>query len=150
MIQKIKDNFALILLLNLFVSALVLITNDGSPDVNLIVINGKTQQGTEKELKKVICQEGFSSIKDKSFSDYYLHPQISKQIQEKNSPDYKLDSVSDFYFKMEGREICRVVAKKDDGFIAFEAVVSSDGPLLYRITSIRSQKPVYKEIKEYL
>ena len=126
---------------------MIFISGPSKETVNLIVINGKKDKLASKELREVICREAFNSWQEGTFSNYYFHPDVVTYIENSN---LKIKDVEKFYFKMEGRDICRVVVKRAKGFSAFQAIVSKDGQLIYRVTSIKAEKPTYSEIKDYL
>jgi hypothetical protein len=148
--EKIKENIHLILLANLFLTLIILLSSGSGEAVNLVIINGEDKSSNETVLKKAICQQAVNSWKDRNLSKYYMHPEIIDYISDSEDDDFDIKDVEKFYIKMEGREICRIVAKKKEGFSAFEAVISKGGPLIHRMTSIKAEKPTYKEVKEYL
>ena len=145
--EKIKSFMPVILLLNLCFTFLLFFTGGG--DGKTIIITSKSKDN-KSELKELICRGAFKEIRENKFSSFYLHSEVVVGIKEDSSSDYELNSSDKFYFSFVTRQICKVVVKKKSGFIAFEAIISERGPLSYQVTSLRSMKPSYKEIKEYL
>ena len=148
--DKLKENLHILLLINMFFTFITFLSTGSSEEVNLVIINGEDKSSNDKALKKAICQQAFNSWSEDKLSDYYMHPDIINLILDEEDENLDIKDVEKFYFKMEGREICRIVARKKEGFSAFEAVISKDGLLIYRMTSLKAEKPTYSEIKEYL
>ena len=150
MISKLKENIHFVILTNILITFFVLVTDSSGPPVNLIVINGEHNKSTKKELKKVICQKALYSIQDQSLSDYFIHPEIIDAIKTEEYKDFDLSKIEKFYFEIKGREICKIIGRTSEGFVAFEGVIAKDGPLMFRLTSIHSIKPSFTDIKELL
>lgn len=150
MIDKIKENIHILVALNVILNFFILMNTKTEEVVNLVNVNGHTNSSKKIVLKKAICEMAFNSLRDLRPSDYYFHPDLIEAIKESSGDTYNLSNVEQFYFKMEGRDICRAIGRKKEGFIAFETVISRNGPILYRITSIKPETPQYSEIKEYL
>jgi hypothetical protein len=144
--ERIKENMHILLLGNfvLLVFLIFLIPKEGPS--SFIVVDQSTNE--TENLRKIICQKAFKTWKEGSLSDFYMHPDIIEAIS--SSEEFNLEGAQNLYFKMDGREVCFVVVKTKVGFSAFEAVMSKDGPLMYRLTSLRSKKPTLTEIKDYL
>jgi hypothetical protein len=142
--EKVKENVHILLIVNLLLSLILVVTNQEVP--SFIVVGNSNQP--KENLRKIICESAFYSWKEGKLSSYYMHPEIVEAITE--DLKFELDKTSELYFKMQGREICQVVAKTKEGLKSFEAVIGINGPLMYQVTSLRSRKPQFKEIKEYL
>jgi len=131
--ERIKENMHILLLGNfvLLVFLIFLIPKEGPS--SFIVVDQSTNE--TENLRKIICQKAFKTWKEGSLSDFYMHPDIIEAIS--SSEEFNLEGAQNLYFKKVG-------------FSAFEAVMSKDGPLMYRLTSLRSKKPTLTEIKDYL
>ena len=150
MIERLEGKLSLLIILSILIGLFNMFSADSGTTVNLIVVNGKSNESTKSELKEVICRQAFHSWRDGKISDYYIHPDLIRQIKKSESKEFNLNDVNHFYFKMEGRDICKVVARTNKGFKAYRAVISENGLLLYRVTSIKPHTPSYTQIKEYL
>lgn len=148
MIEKVKDNLHFVLIVNLMLTFLILINGSSEGSVNLIAVGGNNSESSEESLREVICREAFKGWREGELSNFYIHPEVISFIKNTNKDIYKMDDVIDSYFEMKGREVCLVILKKKDGFTSFEAVISKNGPLLYRVTSLNPKKPELTKIKE--
>lgn len=150
MIEGLKSNTHILISLNLFFTlGLFLFSDEGSSSSkSMIVLSQDGRSPSEKELKKIICHNAFYSLKNESINSHFFHIDLINQIDETVIEIAK--ETSQFFVKMDGRDICRVVAKKEDGFSAFEAIISESGPIIYQVSSIRVKKPKFSEVKEYL
>ena len=145
--EKLKSFMPVLLALNLCFTLMLFFTSGGED--RTIIINSKHKEN-RSELKELVCRGAFKEIKEKKYSNFYLHPEVVNGIKNDSSKDYELSSSDKFYFSFVTRQICKVVVKKQSGFVAFEAIISESGPLSYQVTSLRPMKPSYKDVKEYL
>lgn len=150
MIEKIKENTHLLLLGNLLISFFLLFYINSNERLKVIVIGGQSKEESVNNLRIKICENAINAIKTKEYSDYYIHPIVIEGLKETQDKSFDFQEIQKFYFKMQDREFCRVTGLKKNGFVAFDAVISEDGPLHYRLTSIRPIKPKISEVKEYL
>ena len=145
--EKIKTAMPILLVVNLCLTLMLFFSN--GQDGKTIIITSKNRENKE-ELKELVCRGALEEIREKRYSTFYIHAEVINGIKEDSSQDYDLSSNDKFYFSFVARQICKIVVKKQNGFIAFEAVISEVGPLNYQVTSLRSLKPSYKDVKEYL
>lgn len=146
--EKIKDKVHILIIVNIFITVLLLFTGK-SESVNLAIVEGLDTESSMSKLKIAICKKAFFDLKQNKYSDYFVHPEVSSYLKS-NEDEFFFTEIENFFFTFEGREVCRVVGKTNKGFIAYEAVISKDGPLIYRLTSLKSEKPTYKEVKEHI
>ena len=148
--EKIKDNLHLFVLANLVLTLFTLGMGSNVEKTSVIPINMTHSEIDEKKIRESICRLAISSIKKEELSDYYIHPKLFDHIVTHFNDKYNLKNFHQFFFIIEGREICRIIGKNNKGFVAFNGVVSSDGPLGYRLTSFQAVKPSITQIRDYL
>jgi hypothetical protein len=150
--RKLKEHLPILVVANLVLTLLLIVFsgNHGESDSKMIVINGKSSDFKEVTLKELICKEAFVSWKNQKISNSFIHPEIITKIKNGAFSAFDPHEIEDIFYKIEGRDICKAIVKLKQGFVSFESVISLDGPLMYRITSLSLKKPKYAEIKEYL
>jgi hypothetical protein len=150
--NKLKDHLHILVLINLVFTFFIIVFGNGGQqsEQKMVVINGQKSDFKEISLKELICKEAFNSWKDQKISESFVHPEIINKIKNGAFDTFNPNEIDNIYYKIEGRDICKTIVKLKQGFISFESVISLDGPLMYRITSLSLKKPTYTEIKEYL
>lgn len=149
-IKLLKDNAHFIIALIFLMQVIGGLFKSTNTVTNVTILNQREGDNEGQILKEAICREAMESLRSKRFSDNFIHPEIIRFLNGRKAQDYDLSAVTNLFYKFEGRDVCRVVAKTNEGFIAFHVVVSTDGPLMYRVTSIEPQKPTVSMVKDYL
>lgn len=145
LLELIKEYQPLLIALNLFLTFLLFVFPS---DSGITIYSPSDKTSSNSSIKLHICKSAFEGIKNKKISEYFIHPDVIKNISEEDAYIFAADSK--IYSKMAASELCNVVVRTDKGFKAFQAVIREDGPLHFRATSITFKKPEYHEIKEYL
>lgn len=147
--KKLNLSHELILLIcNLAMTTgiLISIANSESPSINVF----STGKDTNVELKDLICKSAFRSFKEGKASASLVHPELLTVIEKGDFPELKIEKDDQLFFKSIGRDVCRAIIKKEKGFSAIDAVISSDGPLGFRITTLTKVKLSVEDVRSYL
>lgn len=130
-------------------TALIAVQRSSGVEKQTIVIDGRQKELKDNSLKELVCKEAFNTWRDGKISESFMHPSVIEAIK-KNSLDIDSENITNIFTKMRGRDVCQTIIKTSEGFHAFNSVVSLDGPLMFRITSLSSKKPTLEDIKAYL
>lgn len=145
----LKKNMHILIAICTVFTALPLLFTGGNTS-QFIVVNGDLGESEDVTLKTLVCREAIKEIRSGSLSDHFFHPAIISQIKDSDSDDYKLPEDSKIFVHLIGMNICKGVVKTNIGFKSYEAVISQEGPLIFRVTSMIPKKPTIEEVKEYL
>ena len=150
MLEKLKENLHILLLLNLALTILGLGLGDNSSEEKIVVLGSDSVNSEGLELKRKICESAFNGWKSGSLSDFLIHPVIIKDIQDGVFSKVDIENSEKLYFKMENREHCKVIIRSKTGFKSIKAIVSTNGPINHRITSLEVIKPKIQDVQEFM
>lgn len=154
MINKFKifceKNIYILLMVNIVITTVAAFNATGSKEINFVNVEGSSVNQEQVQLKRAICEQAFKSLQNGKVLAELFHTSLLETIEKVIKSKDNLTSVNKFYFKFEGRDLCKVVGRKENGFIAYEAIVSRSGPLFYQISTLEPYKPTLKDIEAYL
>ena len=113
-----------------------------------VYVSGEAPENRENILKGHICEAAFSSFSHGELSSDFIHPEIIKYLREEAS--YKSEDIRDVFTKMTSRDNCRVIFKREKGFSGLNVVITSNGPLGFRVTSLSDIKLKVEDVRSYL
>jgi len=149
--SKVSDKTFLLTLLNFLLLIFLFLTNLNKQTINKTIFLSNSERGdSKKELKKSICKEAFLKYKQGDPVTDLFHPEIAHHLLEEKRSEFSMKGIDQVFVEMISKDECRVILKRKTGFSGLNAIITKDGPLGLRITTLKNIKLKLHDVRTYL